>query len=56
MFRSTDSRQNWQRINNGLLALYESGLAINTNSYILVGTDFVGDPVASTTLVIVQTV
>lgn len=29
MFRSTDSGQNGQRINNGLLALYESALAIN---------------------------
>lgn len=31
MFRSTDSGQNWQQINNGLLALYESALAINAN-------------------------
>ena len=37
MFRSTDSGQNWQQINNGLLALYESALAINTNGYIFVG-------------------
>ena len=29
MFRSTDSGQNGQRINNGLLGLYESALAIN---------------------------
>ena len=36
MFRSTDSGQNWQQINNGLLALYESALAINTNGYIFV--------------------
>ena len=30
MFRSTESGQKWQQINNGLLALYESGLAVNT--------------------------
>ena len=41
MFRSTDSGQNWQQINNGLLALYESALLI-TNGYIFVGADFVG--------------
>src|SRR4029077_14376478 len=40
MFRSTDSGQNWQQINNGLLALYESALLI-TNGYIFVGADFV---------------
>jgi hypothetical protein len=34
MFRSTDSGQNWQQINNSLLALYESALLI-TNGYIL---------------------
>ena len=28
--------------NNGLLALYESALAISTNCYIFVGADFVG--------------
>jgi len=42
MFRSTDSGHNWQQINNGLLALYESSLAINTNGYIFVEADFVG--------------
>lgn len=41
MFRSTDSGQNWQQINNGLLALYESALLI-ANGYIFVGADFVG--------------
>jgi hypothetical protein len=42
MFRSTDSGQKWQQSNNGLLAIYESALAINTNGYIFVGADFVG--------------
>jgi hypothetical protein len=42
MFRSTDSGQNWRQINNGLLAIYESALAINTNGYIFVEADFVG--------------
>jgi len=42
MFRSPDSGQNWQQINSGLLALYESALAFNTNGYIFVGADFVG--------------
>jgi len=42
LFRSTDSGQNWRQINNGLLALYESALAINTNGYIFVEADFVG--------------
>ena len=37
MFRSTDSGQNWQQINNGLLAIYESALAINTNGFNFVG-------------------
>jgi photosystem II stability/assembly factor-like uncharacterized protein len=41
MFRSTDSGQNWQQINNGLRAVYESALLI-TNGYIFVGADFVG--------------
>jgi hypothetical protein len=41
MFRSTDSAQNWQQINSGLLALYESALAIK-NGYIFVGAGFVG--------------
>jgi len=44
MFRSIDSGQNWQQINHGLLALYESALAFNTNGYIFVGADFVGGP------------
>jgi len=29
------------RLNNGLLAIYESALAINTNGYIFVEADFV---------------
>ena len=41
VFRSTDSGQNWQQINNGLLAFYESAVLI-TNGYIFVGADFVG--------------
>ena len=41
MFRSPDSGQDWQQINNGLLALYESALLIR-NGYIFVGADFVG--------------
>lgn len=41
MFRSTDSGQNWQQINNGLLVLYGSALVIS-GSNILVGADFVG--------------
>ena len=41
MFRSIDGGQNWQQINNGLGALYESALAFN-NGYIFVGADFVG--------------
>src|SRR5262249_39742382 len=41
MFRSTDGGQSWEKINNGLLALYESALAINANGDIFVGADFV---------------
>ena len=41
MFRSPDSGQDWQQINNGLLALHESALLIR-NGYIFVGADFVG--------------
>jgi hypothetical protein len=47
MFRSTDSGQNWQQINNGLLALYES-VPLITNGYIFVGADFVGGVFRST--------
>jgi hypothetical protein len=50
MFRSTDSGQNWQQTNNGLLAIYESALAINTNGYIFVGL------AASTALLIMKAV
>ena len=42
MFRSSDSGGSWQKINNGLSALYESALAINANNHIFVGADFVG--------------
>ena len=39
-FARPDSGQNWQQINNGVLALYESAPLI-TNGYIFVGADFV---------------
>ena len=41
MFRSSDSGGSWQKINNGLPALYERALAINANGDIFVGADFV---------------
>ena len=31
MFRSTDDGQEWEKVNNGLSALYESCLAINAD-------------------------
>ena len=42
MFRSSDSGGSWQKINNGLSALYKGALAINANNHIFVGADFVG--------------
>ena len=41
MFRSTDGGQGWEKVNNGLSALYESCLAINADGDIFLGADFV---------------
>jgi len=42
MFRSTDRSQAGEKVNNGLLAIYESCLEIDLNGHICVGTDVVG--------------
>src|SRR5205814_5614311 len=41
MFRSTDGGQGWEKVNNGLSALYESCLAINAAGDSFLGADFV---------------
>ena len=41
MFRSTDGGQEWEKMNNGLSAMYESSLAINAAGDIFLGADFV---------------
>ena len=42
MFRSSDSGQTWEKINNGLLAFYIRALAISPNGHIFAGADFIG--------------